>query len=148
MVLRYKGRSMGQSAHAPTSSLATDFSPSSVVVVSVLPLGRFLASMFSILSCFYDFHFNSAYDASFRNSFSIPNCFLPLGLFPIIRPSITSFNRLSPLSKVKKTNFLSLNSPYFCDKKNKKILLASGELRPSDPLTIICWRRYGDMLEM
>src|SRR6218665_314215 len=52
MVLRYRGRSMGQSGHAPTSSLATDFSPSSVVVVSVLPLGRFLASMFSILSCF------------------------------------------------------------------------------------------------
>src|SRR6218665_2973018 len=42
--------------------------------------------------------FSSAYDDSFRNSFSIPNRFLPLGLFPIIRPSITSLRRLSPLS--------------------------------------------------
>src|SRR6218665_3944033 len=42
--------------------------------------------------------FSSAYDDSFRNSFSIPNRFLPLGLFPIIRPSITSLQRrcLSP----------------------------------------------------
>ena len=47
---------------------------------------------------FSAFLFNSAYDASFRNSFIIPNRFLPLGLFPIIRPSITYCSRLSPLS--------------------------------------------------
>src|SRR6218665_3909563 len=34
---------------------------------------------------FSAFLFSSAYDDSFRNSFSIPNRFLPLGLFPIIR---------------------------------------------------------------
>src|SRR6218665_3467547 len=47
---------------------------------------------------FSAFLFSSVYDDSFRNSFSIPNRFLPLGLFPIIRPSITSLRRLSPLS--------------------------------------------------
>ena len=39
---------------------------------------------------FSTFLFNSTYDASFRNSFSLPSHFLPFGLFPIIRPSITS----------------------------------------------------------
>src|SRR6218665_3707149 len=47
---------------------------------------------------FSAFLFNSAYDDSYRNSFSIPNHFLPLGLLPIIRPSITFLSRLSPLS--------------------------------------------------
>src|SRR6218665_9458 len=55
---------------------------------------------FHILHCFLfsTFLFSSAYDDSFRNSFSIPNRFLPLGLFPNIRLSITSLRRFSPLS--------------------------------------------------
>src|SRR6218665_245533 len=53
-------------------------------LVSVPLLGRFLASIFSILSCFFAFLFSPAYDDSLKNSFSIPNRFLPLGRFPII----------------------------------------------------------------
>src|SRR6218665_3280937 len=34
---------------------------------------------------FSAFLFSSAYDDSFRNSFSIPNRFLPLGLFPFFK---------------------------------------------------------------
>src|SRR6218665_3449859 len=55
------------------------------IVVSVLPLGRFLASIFSTLSCFPPFS-SVPHMTTLRNSFSIPNRFLPLGLLPIIRP--------------------------------------------------------------
>src|SRR6218665_1391635 len=68
----------------------------SLVVVSFLPLGRFLASMFSILSSFPPLSLipRILYDASFRNSFSMPNRLLPLGLFSVI-----SLSRVSHLSR-------------------------------------------------
>ena len=66
-------------------------------VVSFLPLGRFLTYIFWTLSSSQTFLFNFAYDNSFKNSFSISNHFLPLGLSPTIRPFITSLSRLSPL---------------------------------------------------
>src|SRR6218665_2981601 len=57
-----------------------------IVSIHLEDKSRFLASMFSHSFLFYAFLLN------FRSSFrlSITNRFLPLGLFPIIGPSISS----------------------------------------------------------
>jgi len=47
---------------------------------------------------FSAFLLNSAYDASFRNSFIVANRFLPRGLFYVILTFIASLSRFSPLS--------------------------------------------------
>src|SRR6218665_1478054 len=74
-----------------------------VVVVVVLGFHVFHSFLFSA------FLFNSAYNASFRNSFILPNHFLPLGLiFLSSDPLSPSLAWLSPLSIIWPTQFFFL----------------------------------------